>query len=287
MKISQRGLNLIITFEGFVDHLYDDPVGHCTVGYGHLVHLGRCDGRSSEGEFRQGLSEQKGRELLQKDVVRYEEGVNNAITVPLNQNQFDALVSFTYNLGVGALQNSTLRRKLNTGDYKSVPEELRRWNKAGGKILEGLVRRREAEIALWNAPIKTTPPIERKEDTLSSAEYEKLNKRINGTNTVLEASTKELLERHKNQTRSIVNLKEGHTALRTDVDFHTTQIDIIINAVNKTIARVKTLVSVAVWLKEFAAKHTQMHNTSGGAVDREAPAIVKEVEKNLEGLKDE
>ena len=89
--------------------------------------------------------------LLAEDLVEFEEYVDTLVKVPLTQNQFDALVSWTFNLGSGNLQESTMLRKLNYGDYESVPDEMRRWNKAGGEVLEGLTRRREAEALLFAA----------------------------------------------------------------------------------------------------------------------------------------
>jgi lysozyme len=84
-----------------------------------------------------------------RDLVRFERAVQRAVTVPLTDNQFAALVSFTFNLGEGALQKSTLLKLLNAGDYNSVPSELQKWVKAGGQTLAGLVKRRMAEADLW------------------------------------------------------------------------------------------------------------------------------------------
>jgi lysozyme len=89
--------------------------------------------------------------LLAEDLVEFEEYVDTLVKVPLTQNQFDALVSWTFNLGPGNLQESTLLKKLNQGLYAEVPTEIRRWNKAGGEVLDGLVRRREAEVSLFLA----------------------------------------------------------------------------------------------------------------------------------------
>jgi len=101
------------------------------------------------------ISEGEAEDLLMKDLVRFEEGVNDLVKVHINQNEFDALVSFSFNLGVGALADSTLLKKLNAGDPKvEVGDEFLRWVKAGGITLTGLVRRREAERALF---LKETP----------------------------------------------------------------------------------------------------------------------------------
>ncbi|MNQ87056.1 Lysozyme RrrD [compost metagenome] len=81
--------------------------------------------------------------------MQYEKGVEQSVVVLFTQEQFDALVSFTYNLGINALKGSTLLRKLNSGDYEGAADEFLKWNKAGGKILSGLTRRREAERMLF------------------------------------------------------------------------------------------------------------------------------------------
>ncbi len=174
MRTSDAGFNLIAEFEGFSPIPYNDPVGHCTIGIGHLLHGGNC---TSSDMRRSGTLTYEGAVLLlQEDVRRYEEAVNRFITVQLNQNQFDALVSFTFNLGIRALERSTLRTVLNWGRYDEVPEQLARWNKAGNPpvVLAGLTRRRAAEAALWRTP---WVPVERRHDLLSS-EYDELKREI-------------------------------------------------------------------------------------------------------------
>jgi GH24 family phage-related lysozyme (muramidase) len=148
--LSARGAALIADHEGKVNRLYNDPVGHCTIGIGHLVHLGNCDGSEPE-EFKRDLNDQEVYDLFISDAGRYVDAVNRLVTVPLTQNQFDALVSFTFNLGEGALEESTLRRKLNAGDYEGAAAEFGKWVKAGGQILPGLVRRRKDEAELFLA----------------------------------------------------------------------------------------------------------------------------------------
>jgi lysozyme len=86
---------------------------------------------------------------LEEELIEYENYVNEAVQVPLEQNQFDALVSWTYNLGPSNLNKSTMLKVLNASAYEDVPAQIKRWNKAGGKVLEGLVRRREAEALLF------------------------------------------------------------------------------------------------------------------------------------------
>ncbi|WP_435952723.1 lysozyme [Dryocola sp. BD626] len=144
MKISTDGINLIKQFEGCRLTAYQDSVGVWTIGYGWTQPV---DGRPvSKG---MAITQQKANELLSEGVVQYENGVTSLVSVPVNQNQFDALVDFAYNLGVNALKGSTLLRKLNASDYAGAANEFPKWNKAGGKELAGLTRRREAEKSLF------------------------------------------------------------------------------------------------------------------------------------------
>lgn len=101
-------------------------------------------------KYPKGLSRDEALALLRKDVARFEKAVRDSVKVPLSQNQFDALVSFTFNLGAGALKSSTLLRLLNRGDYGCVPGELLKWVNAGGRRVEGLVRRRRVEGQVWS-----------------------------------------------------------------------------------------------------------------------------------------
>lgn len=146
-KINQAGLDLIKHFEGFESVAYFDAVGVPTIGYGHTRTVSAND-VSNEKRIDQAEAEH----LLRSDCASAEEDVVRYIDVPLNGNQFSALVSFVFNLGGGALKSSTLRRKLNAGDYDSVPSEMARWVRAGGKVLRGLVRRRQAEGELFTTP---------------------------------------------------------------------------------------------------------------------------------------
>ena len=141
METSQNGIDLIKEFEGCRLVAYQDSVGVWTIGYGHTKDV-----------WEERLIIKKTAEtLLKQDLKEFEDYVEAIVEVPLTQNQFDALVAWTFNLGPTNLSESTLLKKLNAGDYDSVPSEMKRWNKAGGEVLEGLVRRREAEAALFNA----------------------------------------------------------------------------------------------------------------------------------------
>ena len=101
-------------------------------------------------EYSNGLTGDQVTDLLSQDVTPAENAVNNGVKVPLNQNQFDALVSFTFNVGVGAFTSSTLLKVLNQGQYDQVPTQLLRWTRAAGQVVQGLVNRRQNEIDLWN-----------------------------------------------------------------------------------------------------------------------------------------
>lgn len=139
MRTSQRGLSLIKSFEGLRLLAYRDAIGVWTIGYGAT--RGVKPGMS--------VTKEQAERMLLNDVQRFEPEVERLVKVPLAGNQWDALVSFTYNLGAANLESSTLLRLLNRGDYAGAAEQFPRWNKAGGKVLPGLVRRREAERVLF------------------------------------------------------------------------------------------------------------------------------------------
>lgn len=143
--INQAGIDLVKSFEGFHASAYQCPAGVWTIGYGHTRGV-------KEGDV---ISPQEADLLLEEDLAHAGRSVQRLITVPLTDNQFAALVGFTFNLGEGNLKDSTLRAKLNAGDHDAVPSEMARWVKAtdpktGKKVtLRGLVRRRAAEGILW------------------------------------------------------------------------------------------------------------------------------------------
>tara|TARA_R110002020_G_scaffold303459_1_gene518891 strand:+ start:197 stop:625 length:429 start_codon:yes stop_codon:yes gene_type:complete len=137
--LSNKGTDLIRNFEGFRSHAYQDATGVWTIGYGHTKNVQPTDV----------ISAAQGYSMLRNELIEYENYVNTLVKVPLYQHQFDALVSWTYNLGPTNLKNSTLLEVLNKGRYDLVPDEIRRWNRAGGKELEGLTRRREAEALMF------------------------------------------------------------------------------------------------------------------------------------------
>ncbi|HCM9572728.1 TPA: lysozyme [Enterobacter kobei] len=144
MQTSEKGIALIKQFEGCKLTAYQDSVGVWTIGYGWTQPV---DGKPIRAGMT--IKQETAERLLKTGLVRYESDVSRLVKVGMTQGQFDALVSFTYNLGARSLSTSTLLRKLNTGDYAGAADEFLRWNKAGGKVLNGLTRRREAERALF------------------------------------------------------------------------------------------------------------------------------------------
>ena len=145
MRLSKQGLALLKQFEGCALIPYKDSAGLWTVGYGHLI----GDGKNLPDIAKYKLTQKQADMLLQYDVIPRERAVERLCPVPLTQNEFDSLVSFTFNLGAGALQRSTLRQKLNRGDKAGAAKVLLRYNRAGGKVIKGLVNRRMAEYKLF------------------------------------------------------------------------------------------------------------------------------------------
>ncbi|HBK4821653.1 lysozyme [Enterobacter asburiae] len=144
MQTSDKGISLIKQFEGCKLTAYQDSVGVWTIGYGWTQPV---DGKPIRAGMT--IKQETAERLLKTGLVSYESDVSRLVKVGLTQGQFDGLVSFTYNLGARSLSTSTLLRKLNAGDYAGAADEFLRWNKAGGKVLNGLTRRREAERALF------------------------------------------------------------------------------------------------------------------------------------------
>ncbi|MCL5634803.1 lysozyme [Enterobacter vonholyi] len=144
MQTSDKGIALLKEFEGCKLTAYQDSVGVWTIGYGWTQPV---DGKPIRAGMT--IKQETAERLLKTGLVSYESDVSRLVKVGLTQGQFDALVSFTYNLGARSLSTSTLLRKLNAEDYAGAADEFLRWNKAGGKVLNGLTRRREAERALF------------------------------------------------------------------------------------------------------------------------------------------
>lgn len=135
MKPSQTCVELVKKFEGFRDTAYLCPAGVWTIGYGTTENV--CQGDM--------ITKQEAQDALMDDLIEASDAIDKLVTVPLTQEQYDALTSFIYNAGRDAFRKSTMLRLLNTGDYEGAAEQFPRWNKAGGRVLAGLARRREAE----------------------------------------------------------------------------------------------------------------------------------------------
>ena len=139
MKISQEGIALIKKFEGCELEAYKCAAGVLTIGYGHTK--GVTEGMQ--------ITKTQAEEMLVEELATYETYVSDAVENQLDQCMFDAIVSWTYNLGPTNLRSSTMLKVLNAGKYDEVPAQIKRWNKASGKVLDGLIRRRDAEALLF------------------------------------------------------------------------------------------------------------------------------------------
>lgn len=144
MHVSPSGVDLICNFEGLELKAYDDGVGVWTIGYGTTKYPNGI--RVKKGDT---CTLEQAKAYMQNDLKAFEQTVNSAIKVPLNQNQFDALVSLAYNIGSTAFKNSTLVKRLNEGNYNAAANQFNVWVNAGGKRMQGLVNRRAAERTLF------------------------------------------------------------------------------------------------------------------------------------------
>jgi len=214
MQMSSYGLQHLMQSEGFINYVYDDGAGNATIGVGHLLtqdelYSGKIalSGGSIVDIRKETISDDDVRAILADDVQSTERCVNQLVAVPLTQSQFDALVSFTFNVGCGALSRSTLLELLNRADYNSVPDQLRRWTQAKGKQLQGLVNRREREAELWQGSqasrsfdavkpiIKQTPPqAQTRQPTDYALEAELHSARVEAVNNYRRTNTKPALQ---------------------------------------------------------------------------------------------
>ena len=144
MTTSSTGINLITSFEDLRLAAYDDGVGVWTIGFGTTVYPNGV--KVKRGDT---CTKVQAMSFFQHDLRRFEAAVNQAVKVVVNQNQFDALVSLTYNIGEQAFKDSTLLKKINAGDFMGAADQFPKWNRGGGKVLRGLVRRRAAERELF------------------------------------------------------------------------------------------------------------------------------------------
>tara|TARA_Y100001938_G_C8063822_1_gene418966 strand:- start:1091 stop:1546 length:456 start_codon:yes stop_codon:yes gene_type:complete len=139
LKTSQEGISLIKSFEGCELSAYRCSANVPTIGYGHTAGV-------SDGDT---CTQEEAEEMLSDDLVEFENYVKKYVETDLEQNQFDSLVAWVYNLGPKNLSESTLLKELNAGNLEEVPRQMKRWNRAGGQVLDGLIRRREAESRLF------------------------------------------------------------------------------------------------------------------------------------------
>jgi lysozyme len=139
LKTSQEGISLIKSFEGCELTAYRCSANVPTIGFGHTAGV-------SDGDT---CTQEEAETMLAEDLEEFEDYVKNYVESELQQNEFDALVAWTYNLGPKNLSESTLLKELNAGNLEEVPRQMKRWNRAGGKVLDGLIRRREAESRLF------------------------------------------------------------------------------------------------------------------------------------------
>lgn len=140
MSTSQNGINLISSFEGCELKAYLCPAKVWTIGFGTTVYPNGVKVKKGDS-----CTLEQAKQFKAHDLKRFEKTVSDLVKVPLTQNQFDALVSLTYNIGTGAFEKSTLLKKLNAGDYQGAADQFTVWNKGGGKVLQGLVNRRAKE----------------------------------------------------------------------------------------------------------------------------------------------
>lgn len=153
-NISEKGLAFIKEVEGSESKVYLDSAGLPTIGVGHLLTQDELtSGKIKIGDkvvkYGKGLTDTEITKLLWQDLERFVGVVNSQVRVPVTQNEFDTLVSFSFNVGTYAFKNSTLLKLLNAGKKDEVPNQLRRWIHSAGKVVKGLVNRREKEVALW------------------------------------------------------------------------------------------------------------------------------------------
>lgn len=188
MKINAEGLALIKAFEGLETEAYVDPVGIWTIGYGHIQGVQPGDR----------LTEQEAEALLLKDLIEYERGVERIVKVSINENEFSALVSFAFNVGINALKSSTALKRLNAGDRLGAAEALTWWNKGrvNGKLVElpGLTRRRAAEKALFLKPVfgaipKPAPSVEESGRVTPDGESPNRREKLTESRTIKGAGT--------------------------------------------------------------------------------------------------
>jgi len=203
VKISTAGLDLIKQFEGLRLTAYECAAGVWTIGWGHT---------GKDAVPGKTITKDRAEQILRIDVRRFEDAVNLLITVPLNQQQFDALVSFTFNCGVGALEESTLRKRLNKGEDPNTVarEELPKWVKAGSKTLPGLVERREKEVELFTSG---QPIIKKETIDIISSRATQLKKEPVQSTLLPNHQKVSIKENRSYKGVEVLEKKDGHTKI--------------------------------------------------------------------------
>lgn len=147
-RVSEDGIKMLVEFEGEILKVYKDPIGLPTLGVGHLV----TAAEKKDYPVGKRITRAESRRFLREDLKRFEDAVNSLVTVPITQNQFDALVSLAFNIGEGGFKRSSVLRNLNNRRFSAAADAFLAWNKAGGKALEGLTRRRQTERSVFLTP---------------------------------------------------------------------------------------------------------------------------------------
>lgn len=148
-NMTDEGLDFLCAWEGCRLQVYEDAAGYPTIGVGHLI----CDGE----DYSAGITHDEAMDLLREDVQDAQRAVGDHVKRDLRDHERDALISFAFNVGGGAFRRSTLLRRVNAGVFEDVPYQLSRWNKAGGRVLNGLSRRRAAEAEVFSQGLYSGP----------------------------------------------------------------------------------------------------------------------------------
>lgn len=159
MKLTEAGLDIIKASEGLRLQAYLCPANVLTIGYGHTSRAGKPEVKSGMK-----ITKEEAEAILLRDLVKYEDAVKRLVKVPLNDNQYSALVSLCYNIGEGNLAKSTVLARVNAKDFTGAAKAFAMWNRGGGKVLPGLTKRRQVEADLFLTPvvIPSHPPIPEK-----------------------------------------------------------------------------------------------------------------------------
>ena len=144
-RLSDAGIKLLVEFEGEILRVYRDPIGLPTLGVGHLV----TPAEKKDYPVGKVITREVSRQFLRQDAARFEKCVNNSVLVPVTQNQFDAMVSLAFNVGEANFRKSSVLRFVNQRNFQKAADSFGLWNKAGGKVLSGLARRRAAERSVF------------------------------------------------------------------------------------------------------------------------------------------